>query len=186
MIHRTVVVALNLKRFAIRVICSFEHAIVMERRVGHVPEETSHTARAPVGRVIKLRVRTGTREAEEGALLGIDDDANMSAPDNQVACLRHAHACEIRVADVEFARSDVLVGKTRSLVNIVNEVRTIRFGFGLGVYRGNGGQNLPTLGSGDGTKFVCFRRGVGWLFWPSAVEAVAMQNVAKMSRRIIM
>jgi len=43
----------------------------------------------------------------------------------------------------------------------VNEVGTVRFGFRLDVYRGNGGQNLPTLRSGDGTRSVCFRRG-----WP--------------------
>lgn len=131
----------------------------MERPVGHVAEETSDTARAPVRRVIKLRVRTGTHKAEEGVLLGIDDDADMAAPDNQVACLRHAHACEIRAADVEFARTDVLVGKARLFVSIVNEVGTVRFGFRPDVYLRNGGQNLPTLRSGDGTRSVCFRRG---------------------------
>lgn len=162
MVLRTVVVALNLKRSAIRVTRSFERAIGMERLVGHVAEETSDTARAPVGRVIKLCVRTGTHDAEEGMLLGIDDDSDMAAPDNQVACLRHAHACEIRAADVEFARTDVLVGKARLFVYIVNEVGTVRFGFRLDIYRGgNGGQNLPTLRSGDGTRSVCFRRA-----WP--------------------
>ena len=161
MVLRTAVVALKLKRFAIRVIRSLERAIGMERLVGHVAEETTDTARAPIGRVIKLRVRTGTHEAEEGVLLGIDDDADVAAPDNQVACLRHAHACEIRAADVEFARTDILVGKARLFVNIVNEVGTVRFGFRLDVYRGNGGQNLPTLRSDDGTKSVCFRKG-----WP--------------------
>src|ERR1700733_2104558 len=104
---------------------SLKRAIGMERLVGHVAEETSDTARAPVGRVIKLSVRPGTHEAEEGVLLGIDDDADMTAPDNQIACLRHAHACEICAVDVEFARTDVLVGKARLFVNIVNEVGTV-------------------------------------------------------------
>src|SRR5260370_28358631 len=161
MVLRAAVVALNLKRFAIRVIRSLQRAIGMERLVGQVAEETSDTARAPVGRVIKLCVTTGTHEAEEGVLLGIDDDANMAAPDNQVAGLRHAHAGEIRAANVEFARTDVLVGKARLFVNIVNEVGTVRFGFRLDWYRGNGGQNLPPCRSGDGTRSVCFRRG-----WP--------------------
>src|SRR5580692_5311486 len=119
MVLRTAVVVLNLNTFVIRVIRSLERAIGMERLVSHVAEETSDTARAPVGRVIKLGVRTGTHEAEEGVLLGIDDDADMATPDNQVACLRHAHTREIRAADIEFARTDVLVGKARLFVNIV-------------------------------------------------------------------
>src|SRR5580692_7823413 len=161
MVLRTAVVVLNLNTVVIRVIRSLERAIGMERLVGHVAEETSDTARAPVGRVIKLRVRTGTHEAEEGLLLGIDDDADMAAPHNQVTSLRHAHACETRAADVEFARTDVLVRKARLFVNIVNKVGTVRFGFRLDVYGGNGGQNLPTLRSGDGTRSVCSCRG-----WP--------------------
>src|SRR5580700_3154696 len=158
MVLRTAVVVLNLNTFVIRVIRSLERAIGMERLVGNVAEETSDTARAPVGRVIKLRVRAGTHEAEVGVSLRIDDDAYMAAPDNQVACLRNAHACETRAANVEFARTDVLVGKARFFVNIVNKVGTVCFGFQLDVYRGNGGQNLPTLRSGDGTRSVCFRR----------------------------
>jgi hypothetical protein len=86
-----------------------ERVTAMER-LGHVAEETSDTARAPVGRVIKLRVRTETHEAEEGVLFGIDDDADMAASDNEIARLRHSHACKVCAStDVEFARSDVVV-----------------------------------------------------------------------------
>src|SRR5580700_879506 len=65
MVLRTAVVTLNRKRFAIRVIRSLERAIAMERLVGHVAEETSDAARAPVGRVIELRVGTGTNRRAE-------------------------------------------------------------------------------------------------------------------------
>ena len=36
---------------------------------------------------------------------------------------------------------------------------TVRFGVGLGVYRGNGSQNFATLSSRDGTRSGRFRRG---------------------------
>src|SRR5262245_53180136 len=105
----------------IRVTRSFECATGMERLLGDVAEETGDTTRTPVGRVIKLRVRTGTHEAEEGVLFGIDDDADMAAPDNQVSRLRHAHARETCAAGIELARTDVVVWKARLFVNIVNQ-----------------------------------------------------------------
>jgi len=43
----------------------------------------------------------------------------------------------------------------------VNKVGTVGFGFGVGVYRGNGSQNLATLCSGDGRWSGRVRRG-----WP--------------------
>ena len=43
----------------------------------------------------------------------------------------------------------------------MNQVGTVRFGFGFSIYRGNGSQNLATLCSGDGTRPGRFRRG-----WP--------------------
>src|SRR2546430_2528901 len=94
-------------------------------------------------------------------LLGIDNDADMAAPNNQVSWLGCAHACEICAADVEFARSDVVVWKASLFVNVVNQVRTVRFRVGLGVYRGNGSQNQATLFSGDRTRSGRFHRG-----WP--------------------
>src|SRR2546423_1104867 len=94
-------------------------------------------------------------------LLGIDNDAHMAAPNNQVSRLRRAHPREICAADVEFARSDVVVWKASLFVNIVNQVRTVRFRVGLGVYRGNGSQNYATLFSGDRTRSGRFHRG-----WP--------------------
>src|SRR6266404_7630721 len=41
---------------------------------------------------------------------------------------------------------------------------TVRFGFGVGVYRGNRSQNLATLCSGNGTRSGRFRGG-----WPDAL-----------------
>jgi hypothetical protein len=89
---------------------------------------------------------------------GIDDDADMAAPNNQVACLWRAHAREICAANVEFARTDVVVRKASLFVNSVNQVGTVRFGFGLGVCSGNGSQNLATLCSGDEARSGHFRR----------------------------
>jgi len=141
---------------------SFERSAGTERLLGHIAEEASDTTRPPVGRVIKLRVGTRTHGAEEGVLFGIDDDADMATPNNQVTRLGRAHAREIcAAADVEFARTDVVVWKAGLFVNVVNKVGTVRFRFGLGVYRGNGSQNLATLCSGDGTRSGRFRRG-----WP--------------------
>ena len=154
--------ASGLKRLLVREKRSFERSAGRERLFGDIAEETSDTTRPPVGRVIKLRVGTGTHRAEEGTFFGIDDDANMAAPNNQVACLWRAHAREICGAYVEFARTDVVVRKASPIVNVVNQVGTVRFGFGLGVCSGNGSQNLATLGSGDGTRSGHFRRG-----WPA-------------------
>ena len=151
----------GLKRLLVREKRSFDRSAGRERLFGPIAKETSDTTRPPVGRVIKLGVGTGTHGAEEGVFFGIDDDADMAAPNNQVASLGRVHAREIRIADVEFARTDVVVGKAGLCVNVVNQVRTVRFGFGLGVYRGNGSQNLATLCSGDRTRSGRFRRS-----WP--------------------
>jgi len=109
-----------MKRLLFRVTRSFERSAGTERLLGHIAEETSDTTRPPVGRVIKLRVGTGTHGAEEGMFFGIDDDADMAAPNNQVARLGRAHAREIRATDVEFPRTGVAVWKASLFVNIVN------------------------------------------------------------------
>ena len=72
----------GLKRLRGGVTRSFERSAGTQRLLGHIAEETSGTTRAPVGRVIKLRVGTGTHGAEEGVFFGIDDDADMAAPNN--------------------------------------------------------------------------------------------------------
>src|SRR5205807_3661185 len=106
--------------------------------------------RPPVGRVIKLRVGTGSHEAEEGVFFGIDDDADMAAPNHQIAGLGRTDAREIRAAaDVEFPRTDIVVWKASLFVNVVNQVRTVRFGVRVRIYRVKGGQNLASLCSSD-------------------------------------
>ena len=57
---------------------SFERTASTDRFLGHIAEETSDTTRPPVGRVIKLRVGTGTHGAEKRMFFGIYNDADMS------------------------------------------------------------------------------------------------------------
>src|SRR5262245_61212007 len=103
MVLKTVAIASI--RLVIRAIRSLKRAIRVEWLLHYITEESGRTPHAPVGRIIKLRVRPGTHEAEEGMLLGIDDDAYMAAPNNQVARLWCSHSREICVANIEFARS---------------------------------------------------------------------------------
>src|SRR5580700_2642027 len=110
----------GLKRVLVRVTRSFERLAGTERLLGHITEETSGTTRPPVRRVIKLRVGTGTHGAEEGVFFGIDDDADMAAPNNEVARLGRTLAREICHAYVEFARTGVVVWKASLFVNVVN------------------------------------------------------------------
>ena len=148
----------------VRVTRSFERSAGRERLLGQIAEETRHTTRPPVGRVIKLRVGTGTHEAEEGVFFGIDDDADMAAPNHQIAGLGRTDAREIRAADVEFSRTGIVVGKARLFVNVVNQVGTVRFGVRVRIYRVKGGQNLASLCSSDRARSRRFRGG-----WPGTL-----------------
>jgi len=140
------------KRFVVGVARSFEGWAGAKRPFRHVAVETSDATRMPVRGVIKLRVWASTHGAEERVLLGVEDDADVPAPNDKVASLGFVHAGEIDAADVEIIRSDVLEGKASLFVNVVNEMGTIRFGIGVGVHRGNGGQNLSSFRFGDGTR----------------------------------
>src|SRR5262245_30417176 len=84
----------------------------------------------------------------------------MPAPNNQIAGLGLVDTHEICVADVEFARSDIVVGEPGLSVNVVNEMGTVRFGFRVGARARNGGQNLAALCFGYGTRFK--RAHGGW------------------------
>jgi hypothetical protein len=55
-------------------------------------------------------------------------------------------------ANVQLAGSRIVARKASLSVNIVNQVGTVCFRFRLGAYRGNDGQNLATLYSGEGAS----------------------------------
>src|SRR5262249_36595934 len=88
----------------------------------------------------------------------VKDDAGVATPNDEVTGLGFVHAREIDAADVEIARRDVLVGEASLFVDVVNEVGTVRFGIGIGVHGGNGGQNVAGFGFCDGTWSGRMRR----------------------------
>lgn len=73
----------------------------MKGRILEVAIKAGPAARFPVGRCPILDSRSGAEEAEEDVARGLDHDANVPAPGDQVAGLRLLYAREIVHADVQ-------------------------------------------------------------------------------------
>jgi hypothetical protein len=58
-------------------------------------------------------------------ILSIDDNANVSTPDDQVAGLRTAYTTKMRNTVVEFIRSGIGILESRVVEDFVNEMRAI-------------------------------------------------------------
>jgi len=105
-----------------------------DRRGFGIAQETRLSTLLPVGCGIGLYAETGAQGTEEALLRGIDYDADVSGPGDQVAGLWVHDVAEFRNAVVEIGRTDVGIPKAGALINGVHEMRAI--GSGMGVSTG--------------------------------------------------
>jgi hypothetical protein len=88
------------------------------------------SALLPVGGRIGVYAEAGAQGTEEGVLRGVDHDADMSGPGDQVAGLGVHDEVKFRNAPVEIGRADVGVRKAGTFINGVHEMRAIGLGVG--------------------------------------------------------
>ena len=82
----------------------------------------------PVVRLIIFNGESGEHRAIERVLAGIDDDAHVALPDNQIARLRVLHPPETVDAGIDFPGCGVVVDESGFGVNGLDKVRAVRFG----------------------------------------------------------
>jgi hypothetical protein len=88
------------------------------------------SALLPVGGRVGVYADAGAQGTEEGVLRGVDDDADVSGPGDQVAGLGVHDEVKFRNAAVEIGRADVGVRKAGTLINGVYKMRAIGLGVG--------------------------------------------------------
>jgi hypothetical protein len=81
----------------------------------------------PMRRLVVIDPWSRTHEAEEDVLRRFDYDPHVSSPNYQVARLRHFDSLEPLDAGVEVGGRSVGVWEASSLINRMNEMRTIVF-----------------------------------------------------------
>ena len=92
------------------------------RALGQIPEEVWIAATAPIRRTVILDARPRASRAEERMLLGIHYHADVSAPYDQVARVRVAHAQEWPGSAIQVQRASVGIRVARLLIQFVDQV----------------------------------------------------------------
>src|SRR5262252_6244949 len=82
----------------------------------------------PVVRLIIFNGEPGEYRAIERVLAGVDDDAHVALPDNQIARLRVLHSAETVDAGKDFPRCGVVVDESGFGVNRLDKVGAVRLG----------------------------------------------------------
>jgi len=91
----------------------------------YVAEEARAAFLFPVTRIVGGDGGAGVEQAEEGMLRGVDDDAGVAEPDDEVSGLRIEDALELAEAGVEVGGGRVGVGEAGALVESVDEVGAV-------------------------------------------------------------
>lgn len=86
-------------------------------------------ASLPVAGIIALHAEACPERAVERVLRGIDDDACVPRPDNQVAGLGMQDMAKLFDPCVQIDRAHVLVGEAGLLVDRVDQMRAVRVDF---------------------------------------------------------
>src|SRR5215469_4865359 len=82
----------------------------------------------PVVRLVIFNGEPGEYRAIERVLAGVDDDAHVALPDNQIARLRVLHSAETVDAGKDFPRCGVVVDESGFGVNRLDKVGAVRLG----------------------------------------------------------
>ena len=97
----------------------------MKGRILEVAIEAWPPASSPVRRCPIIDSGAGAQEAEEDVAGGLDHNAYVPMPGDQVSGLGLSNPLEIFYAIVQVRRAGVGIGKTRSLVNGMREMRAV-------------------------------------------------------------
>ena len=119
---------------------------VLDRILDEVAVETRSAAAAPVSASIVLRFKAGAHQTIKRVVLGIEHDADVSGPGDQVARLRTFDANEIRCAAIQIERAGVGVVITGVAVDLVDDVGAI--------FDAVAGQAMAPGGVDDGALFL--------------------------------
>ena len=72
-----------------------------------------------------MRLQSRAYQTVEAVLHGIQNDAHVARPDNQISGLRDFDAFKIFVPGVNIERADIRILKARNQINLVHHVRAI-------------------------------------------------------------
>src|ERR1700690_3545564 len=79
----------------------------------------------PIGRLVIVDAGAGSHEAEENVLRGLNHDADVSSPNDQVAGLGLLDSLKSFDAGVEIRRGRIGVRKSSALVDGMNQMRAV-------------------------------------------------------------
>src|SRR5207248_5360622 len=99
--------------------------------------------------IVEINRQTGTQRAVKRMRLGINHDADMPRPDDEVAGLRRFYARKLGEARVEIRRRRIGIIQSGELVHVMYQMRAVGLVIEFAAMFPGGADNCGTLAAGD-------------------------------------